>query len=760
MAAVLRSITIVMFGFLTAHSNGAVNLARMRTDGSSLTLFSLVTNTCPGVTPAREVCFDSAGKVWTLSASSPHVLRVNPITGQVEVCLQLGSGHQARGDLTGYKLLSGTAPSGVWSVVYTNGATNQAWGTITWTGSTTDTNQIRVEVRAANTYGELSTNSFQLATDSVPLNNVVGQMLEIRVTLIKPTGASTSPWLHDLTVDCSRTNVPSVQITYPANNQGFLAITNITVQATASSPNGPISHVDFYESATNFLGTATSSPYQVNWLPVFGGTHILTAQAFDTLGSNAISSPVTILVRKPPTVTISTPTNNSIIAALAPWPLNTNITATAVPDGSATIANVVFYVGTNVIGSDTNSPYSVTWSITNNGSYALTAKAADSTGAIGISPTVHITVFYTNQPPTVDPGSNQTIRLPDVAYLYGLVSDDGLPVGSHLAIQWSRTNNGPGSCTFANSNSAATTATFSAPGTNVLRLWASDSQYAASNTVTIIVLPTNAAPTVSAGTNQTVVLGARYAITNDPIFSASQQSSRGSRGKEFWLGFPQNEVGPSALTLFIACETNAFGSISAPGLGFFTNFSVSAGHTAAIPIPAPAQVDANNLVQMKGIHVTSDRDISVYGLTEKSQTSDAFLALPVTSLGTNYFVLGWSNSVEESEFLIVGTVKNTTVTIVPSANDDSGNWFVNQTNTIHLNQGETFQLKSYSGDLSGTIIHADKPVAIFGGNQCAYVPGCEVAMFWSNKFHLRAVGADNFTQYRSRLASAVTYFKS
>jgi RHS repeat-associated protein len=698
-------------------------VSHLRTDGTLLSTLNLQTGSCPGVGPARELCYDAAGKLWALSATTPHVVRFNPVYGTNELCLQIHSGHQTRGDLTGQKLLSGTAPSGVWSVTYTNGATNQIWGTLTWTASTADTNQIRVEVRAANTYDKLSTNTFQLAFDSVQLTNVVGRYLEIRVTLIKPAGVSSSPWLHDLTFDCSQTNRPSVQITYPVNNQGFLAITNITVQATASSPNGSISHVDFFEDSTNFLGTAISSPYQIGWNPVYGGTHILTAQAFDTLGSNAISSPVTILVRKPPTVTITTPTNNSIIAALAPWPLNTNITATAVPDGSPTITNVVFYVGTNVIGSDTNSPYSVTWSITNSGSYALTAKAADSTGAIGISPTVHVTVFYTNQPPTVDPGSNQTIRLPDVAYLYGLVSDDGLPVGSHLAIQWSRTN-GPGTCTFANSNRAATTATFSTPGTNVLRLWASDSQYAASNTVTIIVLPANAAPTVSAGTNQTVVLAARYAVTNDPIFSSSQVTSRGSRGKEFWLGFPQNDIGQPALTLFIACETNAFGCVSVPGLAFFTNFSVAAGLTAAIPIPKLAQVDSNNLVQLKGIHVTSDQDISVYGLTEQHWTSDAFLALPVTSLGTNYFVLGWSNWFEASQLLIVGTAKNSIVTIVPSATDDTGNWPTGQTNTINLNEGETFQLKSISGDLSGSIVHADKPIAVFGGNQCAYVPSC------------------------------------
>src|SRR5207247_1689644 len=103
----------------------------------------------------------------------------------------------------------------------------------------------------------------------------------------------------------------SVQITYPANNQDFLAPTNLTVRATASSPNGPIRRVEFFEG-TNAIGMATvqaAGAYLINWTPVLGGTHILTARATDNVNSNALSAPVTNLVRNPPSVTITNPIN-------------------------------------------------------------------------------------------------------------------------------------------------------------------------------------------------------------------------------------------------------------------------------------------------------------------------------------------------------------------------------------------------------------------------------------------------------------------
>jgi RHS repeat-associated protein len=120
----------------------------------------------------------------------------------------------------------------------------------------------------------------------------------------------------------------------------------------------------------------------------------------------------------------------------------------------------------------------------------------------------------TNQPPTVSAGANQTITLPNGASLNGTVSDDGLPAGSSVSATWGKVS-GPGTVTFADPHSAATTATFSAPGTYVLKLSASDTELTGEGDVTVnVVSATNQPPVVSAGADQSITLPANTVSLN------------------------------------------------------------------------------------------------------------------------------------------------------------------------------------------------------------------------------------------------------
>jgi|GEM_PF-553146 len=96
-------------------------------------------------------------------------------------------------------------------------------------------------------------------------------------------------------------------------------------------------------------------------------------------------------------------------------------------------------------------------------------------------------VVNPNQPPTVDAGQNQYIKLPVAASLTGIVTDDGLPdPPAALTITWSKTS-GPGTVTFANPSATNTTANFSTDGTYVLQLQADDGEFVVSGEVTIYV---------------------------------------------------------------------------------------------------------------------------------------------------------------------------------------------------------------------------------------------------------------------------------
>jgi hypothetical protein len=114
-----------------------------------------------------------------------------------------------------------------------------------------------------------------------------------------------------------------------------------------------------------------------------------------------------------------------------------------------------------------------------------------------------------NLPPSVNAGPDLAVTLPNTATLDGTVTDDGLPNPPATVTQtWSKVS-GPGTVTFTDASAVDTTATFSAAGTYVLRLTASDSALSTSDDATITVQPsgpTNQAPVVSAGPDLAVTL--------------------------------------------------------------------------------------------------------------------------------------------------------------------------------------------------------------------------------------------------------------
>jgi hypothetical protein len=119
-----------------------------------------------------------------------------------------------------------------------------------------------------------------------------------------------------------------------------------------------------------------------------------------------------------------------------------------------------------------------------------------------------------NHAPIVNAGADQSIALPAVANLVGNASDDGAPIAL-LISNWSLVS-GPGTVTFGNPSNPQTTAAFSVAGTYTLRLAVTDSSFLTSDDVVVTVAgagstptnPTNKAPVVNAGPDQTTTLSA------------------------------------------------------------------------------------------------------------------------------------------------------------------------------------------------------------------------------------------------------------
>ena len=89
----------------------------------------------------------------------------------------------------------------------------------------------------------------------------------------------------------------------------------------------------------------------------------------------------------PPTVSITNPTNNAAFAA----PASIAIQADA-SDADGTVSNVEFYSGATLLGTLTNSPYTLNWNSVPAGNYTLTARATDNLGGATTSTVVNIAV--------------------------------------------------------------------------------------------------------------------------------------------------------------------------------------------------------------------------------------------------------------------------------------------------------------------------------------------------------------------------------
>jgi regulation of enolase protein 1 (concanavalin A-like superfamily) len=88
-----------------------------------------------------------------------------------------------------------------------------------------------------------------------------------------------------------------------------------------------------------------------------------------------------------PAVSITAPVNGASVAA----PATVTVSATAT-DPEGRMLSVDFYAGSTLIARDTAAPYSVSWSATTSGTYALTAVAHDADGASTTSGVVNVTV--------------------------------------------------------------------------------------------------------------------------------------------------------------------------------------------------------------------------------------------------------------------------------------------------------------------------------------------------------------------------------
>ena len=97
---------------------------------------------------------------------------------------------------------------------------------------------------------------------------------------------------------------PTVSVTSPSTGGVLNTGDSVTVTANASSPDGTIAQVQFYENGM-LIGTATTPPYSVTFTPLSAGVYTLTAVATDNAGETTTSS-TTVVEAQPATQGLGT----------------------------------------------------------------------------------------------------------------------------------------------------------------------------------------------------------------------------------------------------------------------------------------------------------------------------------------------------------------------------------------------------------------------------------------------------------------------
>jgi hypothetical protein len=142
------------------------------------------------------------------------------------------------------------------------------------------------------------------------------------------------------------------------------------------------------ESSQNVTGTnldwnknlATNGTTDVGFNAAYSGSNAKPT-------SFAINGTTCTGANKAPTVSITSPASGSSFTAGANIPL-----AATAADADGTVSKVDFFAGNTLIGTDTSSPYTVTWPSVAAGNYVLAAVATDNKGATTQSAPVDVTV--------------------------------------------------------------------------------------------------------------------------------------------------------------------------------------------------------------------------------------------------------------------------------------------------------------------------------------------------------------------------------
>jgi hypothetical protein len=207
----------------------------------------------------------------------------------------------------------------------------------------------------------------------------------------------------------------------------------------------------------------------------------------------------------------------------------------------------------------------------------------------------------------------------------------------------------------------------------------------------------------------------------------------GYAGQTFVFAFPEN-LGAGGLVLYITSATSSSASVQiypplATSLWSGTTVTVQPGSTTSIVVPATLQLSGLG-TQNNALYITASNNIVVFGKNLFTNYCGTFQVIPQVFLGTRYHAITtWPDSLPDSNkntgniAVVASSPGTTTVTFTfPQGRGINirinGVFYGTAPLTITLNQYQTYQLQDNVNlpDLTGTLVAANQPIAVFSGN--------------------------------------------
>uniref|UniRef100_A0A672F8Q3 Fc fragment of IgG binding protein n=1 Tax=Salarias fasciatus TaxID=181472 RepID=A0A672F8Q3_SALFA len=209
-----------------------------------------------------------------------------------------------------------------------------------------------------------------------------------------------------------------------------------------------------------------------------------------------------------------------------------------------------------------------------------------------------------------------------------------------------------------------------------------------------------------------------------PVCAGS--SKAGWIGKEFALTFLQNYLGsydtPHLQLYIMAAQADAKVTVQVPSLYFKEEKTLKAGEATIIKLPGAAEL-ADSKRSFNTVHIEASANVAVMSLSSKKNTADTSVIYPMSEWGTEYFVFTPTGSPGGTfkEFSVINGKESNQVVISPRASIrfEGRVYSAGRQMVIDLKPYENVQLLS-EGDLSGTEVSAQQPIAVFSGHTCTW----------------------------------------